>query len=585
MYKVKKKYIIDNVESFQKIEKGRSTMKKSKSKLGLLLCLSLVLSMILGACGSKSNNSSNAGNSSQGNTNAKQLNLMETAEIPTMNTYMAQDAASYNVMNQVFEGLTRLDQDHKPTLGMASAAPTVNADKTVYTYKLRDAKWSNGDPVTASDFVYSWRQAIDPKNASPYGAYMMAPFIKNASEIAAKKKKPEELGVKAVDDKTLEVTLVHPITFMDSLMTFPIFFPLNQKYVESKGKDYASNSDNMIYNGPFTLTKWNGTGESWTYAKNDNYWDKGSVKLSVINVNVVKDPGTVVNLYDTNKLDWGILSGEYAAQYKSNKDYKILPEPTVFYLKLNQERLKQKTILSNVDIRKAIATGFDKESMAETILANGSIATYGLYPKDFLTDPKSGEDVRKENGDFLKYDAASAKSLWEKGLKAEGKSKVTLELLSGDTELNKKMDEYIKGQLEKNLPGLTIKLKEPPFKVRLDLDNKQDYDIEFAGWGPDYQDMYTFSNLFQTGGDQNKMGYSNKQYDKLTNDAFYKYGANPEQATKNQLEAEKILLDQDAAIAPVYQRALAVLQKSSVKGIVKQPFGPDYTYKWASNGK
>ncbi|MBS4172044.1 peptide ABC transporter substrate-binding protein [Bacillus sp. FJAT-49736] len=559
-------------------------MRKSKGKLGLLLALSLVLSMILGACGGKSNNNGNASSSSSKGNGKQVLNIMETAEIPTMNTYMAQDAASYNVMNQVFEGLMRLDQDNNPTLGMAAEEPKTNADQTVWTFKLRDAKWSNGDAVTANDFVYSWRQAIDPKNASPYGAFMMGGVIKNAAQIAAKKMKPDQLGVKAIDDKTLEVTLEHPINYFKSLMTFPLFYPLDQKYVESKGKDYASNSDNMVYNGPFVLTKWNGTGESWTYEKNPNYWDKDSVKLSEINVNVVKDPGTVVNLYDTNKLDWGILSGEYAAQYKNNPDYKTLPEPTVFYLKFNQERLKQKTVLANANIRKAIAKAFDKEAMATTILANGSIASYGLYPKDFLKDPSNGEDVRKENGDFLKYDPKEAKNLWTQGLKEIGKSNVTLELLSGDTELSKKMDEYLKGQLEQNLPGLTIKLKEPPFKVRLQLDNQQDYDIQFAGWGPDYQDMYTFSSLFVTGGDQNKMSYSNSEYDKLVNEAYTKLGkgVTPEQYTKMQLDAEKILLDKDAAIAPVYQRALAVLQKPYVKGIVKHPFGPDYSYKWAS---
>ncbi|KQL54986.1 peptide ABC transporter substrate-binding protein [Heyndrickxia shackletonii] len=559
-------------------------MRKTKGRLGILLALSLVLSMILGACGSKSSDSSNS-SASKGNASGKEvLNIMESAEIPTMNTFMAQDAVSYNAMNQVFEGLMRLGQDGvTPVLGMAAEKPTVSKDQTVYTFKLRDAKWSNGDPVTANDFVYSWRQAIDPKNSSPYGAYMMGGVIKNASEIAAKKKKPEELGVKAIDDKTLEVTLEHPIGYFESLMTFPLFYPMDQKYIESKGKEYASNSDNMVYNGPFTLTKWNGTGDSWTYEKNPNYWDKDSVKLSQINVNVVKDPGTVINLYDTNKLDWGVLSGEYAAQYKSNPDYKVLSDPSVYYLKFNQERSNQKTALANTDIRKAISMAFDKEAMATTILANGSTAANGLYPKDFLKTP-GGEDVRKANGDLVKYNAKEAKALWEKGLKAIGKSKVSLELLSGDTDSAKKMDEYLKGQLEKNLPGLTITLSEPPFKVRLDRDNKQDYDIEFAGWGPDYLDLYTFSNLFLTGGDQNRMSYSDPEYDKLVNDAYSKLGkgVTKDQYFQMQLDAEKILIQKDAAIAPIYQKAIAVLQKPYVKGIVKHPFGPDYSYKWAS---
>jgi oligopeptide transport system substrate-binding protein len=558
-------------------------MKNSKSKLTLLLCLALVLSFVLAACGSKSNDSAGStGGSTTNNTGGKKVfNTMETAEIPTMNSVMGQDAASYNVMNQVFEGLMRLDQNNKPTLGMASTEPTVNKDQTVYTFKLRDAKWSNGDPVTANDFVYAWRQAIDPKNASPYGAYMMSGVIKNATAIAAKKMNPDQLGVKATDAKTLVVTLEHPVTYFMDLMTFPLFLPQDQKYVESKGKNFASNSDNLVYNGPFILTKWNGTGDNWTYEKNPTYWDKNSVKVDEINVNVIKDPGAAVNLYQTGKLDWAQLSGEYASQEKTDKDAKVLPEPTVFYLKFNQLKNGKKTPLANKDIRQAIATSFDKEAMAKTINADGSSALYGLIPKGFLFDPKTNEDWRTENGKFMVFNASAAKKSWEAGLKAIGQKSVTLELLGGDTTLSKKLDAYLKSTLEQNLPGLHLTIKEPPFKVRLSLDNQENYDIEFAGWGPDYPAAYTFTSLFLTGGDQNKMGYSDPKYDKLVNDAFNKYqkSSDAEKYWQNSLAAEKVLFD-DAAIAPVYQRSLVVLQNPKVTGIVKNSFGPDYSYKW-----
>ncbi|MED1202516.1 peptide ABC transporter substrate-binding protein [Heyndrickxia acidicola] len=562
-------------------------MKSTKSKLTLLLCLSLVLSFILAACGSKNTDSAGSSGTSGGTNSTggkKVFNTMETAEIPTMNTYMSQDAASYNVENQVFEGLMRLDQQNKPTLGMAAAEPTVNKDKTVYTFKLRDAKWSNGDPVTANDFVYAWRQAIDPKNASPYGAYMMSGVIKNATQINANKMTPDQLGVKAVDDKTLVVTLEHPINYFLSLMTFPLFDPIDQKYAEKEGKNYASNSDNLVYNGPFTLTKWNGTGDNWTYEKNPTYWDKDNVKVDEINVNVIKDPGAAVNLYQTGKLDWAQLSGEYAAQEKTDKDAKILPEPTVFYLKFNQLRNGKKTPLANKDIRQAIGTAFDKEAMAKTINADGSSAAYGLVPKGFIKDPVTGQDFRDENGKFMVFNAADAKKHWEAGLKAIGQKSVTLELLGGDTTLSKKLDAYLKSTLEQNLPGLHLTIKEPPFKVRLSLDNQENYDIEFAGWGPDYQDPYTFTDLFLTGGEQNKMGYSDPKYDKLVNDAYTKLATNPEAYWKNNLEAEKVLFD-DAAIAPVYQRSLVVLQRPTIKGIVKNQFGPDYSYKWVTVGQ
>ncbi|RLQ97192.1 peptide ABC transporter substrate-binding protein [Falsibacillus albus] len=559
-----------------------------KSKFLLLLCLSLVLSMFLSACYGKDDSKDAGGNtgSDKGGKEApaaeQVLNVTESAEIPTMNTIMAQDAVSLNVMNQVFEGLMRLGKDNKPTLGMAAEEPKMSEDGMTYTFKLRDAKWSNGDPVTANDFVYAWRQTIDPKNATPYGAYMMSGVIKNAADIADGKMAPDQLGVKAIDDKTLEVTLERPVPYFKSLMSFAIFYPQNQKYVESKGDKYATNSDNMIYNGPFTLSDWNGTGLSWKFQKNDNYWDKDSVKLKTINVNVVKETGTGVNLYKTGKIDRVGLSAEYVAQYENDKDLIKYLEPTIFWFKYNQERNGKKTALANKNIRFALSLAVDKQSMVDTVLANGSVPANYEVPKDFVKTP-DGDDFRKANGDMNTYDLKKAQDYWQKGLKELGTDKLSLEILGGDSDVSKNMDAYFKNQLEKNLPGLSISLKEVPFKIRLDLDSKQDYDIQVAGWGPDYQDPMTFSDLWLTGGSQNKSGYSDPEYDKLIKEAQTTL-ATPDKSKERYealQKAEKILIEQDAGIGPLYQRARAVLQQKYVKDLVVHPFGADFSYKWA----
>ncbi|GER67360.1 peptide ABC transporter substrate-binding protein [Weizmannia acidilactici] len=547
-----------------------------KSKFYVFMTLAFVLSLVLGACGS--NNSSSSGSKS-GNSSTKQvLNWIASAEIPSGDPTLATDQESFILFGNTMEGLYRIGKDDNLYLADAAEEPTVSKDGKTYTFKLRkDAKWSNGDPVTAKDYVFSWQRAVNPKVGSQY-SYIFAGVIKNASDILAGKKQPSELGVKAIDDYTLQVQLERPTPYLKSLLAFPTYFPQNQKFVESKGKKYGTNSDNMLFNGPFILKNWNGTGLTWKYVKNPNYYDKDKVKLQQINFQVVKAVNTGVNLYNTGKVDRVGLSNEYAQQYKNSKEAHTYPTSSVFYFKYNEVRNGKKTALANINIRKALAMAVDKQSYVDTTLGNGSIPANGLVPKDFVKDPKTGQDFRAENGDFLKYNASEAKKYWEKGLKELGVKSLTFELLGDDTDDAKKSSEFIQNQLEKNLPGLTLKLKNVPFKNRLQLDTNQDYDIQLAGWGPDYQDPMTFLDLFVTNGDNNKSGYSNKQYDKLINEAKTTYANNPEKRWQVMLKAEKILMN-DAAIGPLYQRAYLRLQKPYVKGVEDHLFGPDTTFR------
>ena len=244
-------------------------------------------------------------------------------------------------------------------------------------------------------------------------------------------------------------------------MSFGTFLPQNEAFVTAQGENYAKNSDAVLYNGPFTLAKWDGTGLSWQLLKNDQYWDKDTVKLTEINYDVVKETATAVNLYTNGEKDRAGLTGEYAMQYAADPELSKESEKAVFYFKYNQERNGAKTPLANVNIREAITKAFNKEDLASVVLANGSTAAYSFIPKDFAFD-EDGNDFRDVNGDMAVFNADEAKAAWEKGLGELGVTELKIEILGGDSEISKKMDEYLKAQLEGNLPGLTITLKEVP---------------------------------------------------------------------------------------------------------------------------
>ncbi len=507
------------------------------------------------------------------------LNLIEVAEIPSVDSSIAEDAVGFNVLNNIMEGLYRLDQESLPVPAMAEGEPEISEDGLTYTFKIRDAQWSDGTPVTAHDFVYAWQRAINPDTGSPYGPYLMAGMVKNATEIGEGKAEVADLGIKAEDDKTLIVELERPVAYFLSLMSFGTFYPLNEEFVTAQGDKYATNSDTMIYNGPFSLADWDGTG-NWKYVKNDKYWDADTVKLDEIIVDVVKETSTGVQLYEQGKKDRVLLSAEYAMQYADHADIVNELETAVFYFKMNQVRDGKPTPLANIDIRKAIARGFNKEELADAVLANGSIAANSLVPIEFTYD-EDGKDYRDYSKEFAVYNVEEAQEFWKKGLEALGTDKVTLEILGGDTENAKKQQEWFKSELERNLPGLTINLKEVPFAVRLELDDASNYDIQSAGWGPDFQDPISFMELFVTTSPQNKMNYSNPAYDKLIESTKTTYATDPVKRFEVFAEAEKMLLEDDAAIAPTYQRGRMVLMNPAVKDLATHPFGGDYSYKWA----
>ncbi|KWU55874.1 peptide ABC transporter substrate-binding protein [Bacillus mycoides] len=560
----------------------RKKMKKLTAVVVPVLAMSVALTACSGSGGEKkTTTTSNSGEEKKSDIKyaAKQvLNRTENQEIPTMDTSKSTDTLGAQILGNTMEGLYRLDKDNKP-IPAAAESSTKSEDGKKYTFKLRkDAKWSNGDPVTAKDFVYGWQRLLDKNTAAEYA--FIAYYIKNAEAINKGEKPATELGAKAVDDYTLEVELEKPVPYFLNLLAFPSYYPLNEKFVKEKGEKFGLEADTTLYNGPFVMASWKHE-QGWQLKKNDKYWDNKTVKLEEINYSVVKEVATKVNLYDTGSIDFTLLSGEFVDKYKSNKDeYGEYSEASTFFLRLNQKRNGQDTPLKSKKLREAIALSIDKKGLANVILNNGSKATDQLVPKGLATGP-DGKDYQDTFKNGLKYDVKKGAAAWEEAKKELGKDQVTIELLSYDDGTAKKIADYFKDQIEKNLKGVTVTTKIQPFKQKLKLESAQDYEVSFAGWSPDYSDPMTFIDMFESKSPYNQMGYSNPKYDEMVQKAGNELLSDPKKRWETLGKAEKLFLEEDAGLVPLYQTGRSYVMKPNVKGIVKHNISPEYSFKWA----
>lgn len=554
----------------------------AKKTKWLFVLLALMLVVLVGCYGKDNTTSGNTTNnnetdqaSSDGEDTiaSQELHLVATGDLTTMSSLGSVDALAVTAMNSVFEGLYRIGPENTPIPGMAESHE-VSEDGTVYTFKIRkDAVWSNGTPVTAHDFEYAWKRAINLETQAIYSYLMLD--IKNAANVQTEEDplygKVEEIGIKAINDGTLEVQLNAPIPYFISLTTYAPFFPLNKEFTESQGDQYALEAENMIYNGPFMMESWQ-HGQGWTFVKNESYWDKDTVKLTKITQKIVKDTATAVNLYEAGEIDTAELSSEYVAQYKDSPEYSTFLKPNTYFIRMNHEN----KYLSNLNIRKAIDMAWDKQGFADVILQDGSIPAYYLVPQGLSTDDK-GNDFRDGNGDMNKTNIELAKETWATGLKELGVDQVKLEFLTYDRAESKKAAEFIKNQLETNLEGLELTINMQPNKQKLALEGAVDFDLDYGGWGPDYQDPMTYIELFESTAYYNQSNYKNEKVDALIKQA--KTTSNVTERWELMQQAEKLMME-DVAFAPTFQKGLSRLTKPYVKNLYEHPFSADISYKW-----
>lgn len=524
-----------------------------------LLLLSLLLAMLIGCSSQKPSKDPMPGNDPSPQTTKKVVIATDT-DLASMDYHIATDGTSFIAITLVQAGLMELDENNQAVLDLAKDW-SVSEDKTVYTFKLVDANWSNGEPITAHDFVYGWQRLIAQETASEYAFILETAGIKNAGAVQKGELPLSELGVKALDDKTLEVTLDKPVDFFLSLLAFPPFFPLNQKFYEAQGNQYALAPENMLFSGPYVMTNWI-SGNSYAFAPNPAYHKAGAAKVDEIEFKFVQDTQSAMLEYQLGNLDVVRLSGEMVEAHKDDAGFNNRLQGYLWYLSLNQNV----TAIQNKDLRMAIYYGINREAIAENVLKDGSIVAGGIVPVALASSPSSGVDYREDQGQLTSFDPAKAKEHYEKAKAALGQD-ITLELLFEDSEASKAVAEYIQFNLESNLEGIKVNLNSKPKKTRLELMRAGTYEIGLTRWGPDYADPQSYLELFLTGGEMNHGRYANSVYDELVNEAVR--GETAKDSLKRWeflKQAEKMLLD-DAAIVPVYQNGGAIMIQPSVSGI------------------
>lgn len=540
---------------------------QKKKIVGLVMALGLA-GLFLTACGKQQ-------------TTSKQQELRLSASAP-LDTIDISKATGYGQTGNVFESFYRLGKNGQPTAGLAKKA-TVSADGLTWTFTLRDAKWSNGDQITAQDFVYSWRRSLTPKTASPY-AYLFS-GVKNADAISKGKLPVEQLGIKALDNKTVEISLEKPIAYFKVLMAYPLFGPQNQKVVEKYGKKYATNSKYMVYSGPFVIKNWTGTSDKWSFQKNPNYWDKKQVKLDKISYKVVSNPNTGYELYQQGKLDMTPLSSQQVKNYKNSSEFKQYPYSYVAFLayNFNATNAANKKALNNQNIRRALSLALDRKVLTKKVFGDGSQVPTGFVANDLAKNPQTGVDFSKEQAvtKTVAYDANLAKKYWRKGLAETGLKELTFNILaSSDTPTNDALTQYLQSQYTKVLPGLKVKVQNIPGKSALERARKGEFDIYVSGWGGDFNDPITFLQIPLTGTSYNYGNYSNSEYDRLIAKATNE-DANDKLARWNDLVAAAKLFNSQQGVSPLYQQTTAYLQKKRVKGIIHNTAGTQWNYKYA----
>lgn len=524
--------------------------------------------VLLAACGqSATGKNGSAGTASQVAT------IQTSSEIQTLDPAQATDGDSLTAISSNNEGLYRLDKDSNPIPGIASKVVTPTDDGKKYVIPLRhDAKWANGDPVTAQDFVYAWRRVLTPSTKASY-AYLLD-GIQNAAAIRNGKADPSTLGVKAVDKYTLQINMAVAVPYLRVLFAFPTFFPVNQQFVEKQNGKFGTSAETILANGPFVLKNWNGTGQSWHLLKNKTYWDAKTVKLTRLNFQVVKETATAYNLFTSGKLDDITLTGDYAQNNQNNKDAVARRGSSIRYLQVNTKTKG----LDNADVRNAISQVIDRKNLANKVLGDGSVPPLGMIPQGMYQDPVTKKDFAQEAGNLAPTNVKKGKALWN-SVKAKVGGKLSIRLLTEDDDDAKAIAEFIQGQIENNLSGISVTLTTMPQKAADAAAQQGNFDLYLKNWGADYPDPTTFLDLFKGNSSFNWTNWHDSQYDTALAAAEGADAGDPVKRTKD-LQAAHTRLMTEKPVIPLFQRYVLHLNNPKVKGIVYFPTSYHFDYKY-----
>lgn len=526
----------------------------NQKKLIAIVSIILVMAFVIGGCASKKTASPAA---------EKVLRVATGAEPDSLDPRKGGGTPEGYVLRQIFEGLTTQDQKGEPVPGVAERWD-ISPDGLKYTFHLRaNAKWSNGEPVTAQDFEFAWKSVLSPDFGSRAADQFY--FIKNGEAYNKKKVAADQVGIKAINERTLEVTLQYPTPYFLSLAAFHAFYPVNKKLVESNPK-WNTTPETTIGNGPFKIVSWDHNNKI-QLVKNDQYWNTGVVKLAKVELYLADNYQTVLNMFETNQVDTVEVSppvGEIPRLLKENK-LKILPFTCTYFYAVNTT----KPPFDNAKVRKAFALSLNRKAITESITRGGEKPALAWIPFG-LTDAKLEDDFRKTGGDlYADSDIETAKKLLAEAGYPEGKGLPPVTLLYNTNEFNKVIAEAVQEMWRKNL-GVSVNLVNQEWKVYLQTRNSGDYQLARNGWLARYSDPMTFLEGITTGSSTNYMRWSNPEFDRLVKTA---QTSNDSAARMKAMhDAEKILMD-EMPVIPIYFYTNKVVQRQNVEGVIRDSLG------------
>ncbi|PPA69827.1 peptide ABC transporter substrate-binding protein [Jeotgalibacillus proteolyticus] len=539
-------------------------------KWGIFL-FSIMLVLVLAACTANEEAGEDPENSDDENqeesSGEKVLRMNNGTEPTSLDPSIGFDAASWNVLNNLMEGLTRLGEDHQPQEAVAESWE-VSEDGLTYTFHIReDANWSNGDPVTAEDFVYGWTYMLDPSTAS--SAAFLAYFIEGAEDFNSGSGDAEALGLEAIDEKTFEVTLNAPTGAFLNIISNPSFFPVNVSAAEENPQWYAE-ADSFVSNGPFMLESWEHSSEL-VMVKNQEYWDADTVKLDKVHWAMVDDVNTEYQMFESGDLDISEIPADVADQLIDGDNVVMEDQAGLAFYRFNVTEEP----FQNEKIRKAIAMSVNQQEIVDYVTKMGEEPAYGFVAPGF-TDA-DGNDFRETNGDLLEYNPDEAKALLEEGMEEEGYDELPQVTLSySNTEANRVRAESIQQMINETL-DINLELRSSESSVFLDEQRALQHQFTTSSFLHDYADPINALESFITDSSMNRTGWSNAEYDQLIADA--KTEADEQARFELLYEAEKLLMD-EMPIFPLYFYNQVYLYADDVNNIVRHPVGY-VELKWA----
>ena len=492
----------------------------------------------------------------------------------TFSQVFGSDGHLFIVLGSLSEGLLRLDENHNPQPALAESY-TVSDDGLVYTFTLRDGiTWSDGTPITAKDFEFGWLEAMCDQDKNGY-ADVIAPFIKNGEAWMNHEVEASEVGVKALDDKTFEVTLENPCAFWDRFITLPCFFPLNEEFYRAQdgGELYATAPDKMMYCGPFVATFMD-LGVGVTMEKNPNYWDAENVKLDGVDIKVITDSSAALNAYEAGELDRVNLSSIDVVLYNSSPEFGSYSDFRNYFVQFDVANPKM-----NLNIRKAINYAIDRETLVNDILMTGAVAAGGVVSRGIHGNDEMS--YRDYAGDFSYYDPELAKQYWDAGVAELGYVPELTMLTAEGTDFDD-MATFLQDCFRKNL-GVEVTINKMTQKARNEIMKYETYDFALNAWGADYDDAMTWLELWTNNSNGYRGNYGTPEYIEMVKDA--RSEVDPDVRLDKLVALEKKLIDEDCVVTGIYDRGYSYLQRPYVDMYIVHPVGQSAEFKWTSLNK